>query len=789
MKILEKIRSERLYFDGSAGTYLQSLGYDEVPYTLNLTAPQTVIAMHKSYLEAGCDIICTNTFGANSLKAQNYAEIIEAAIVNAKEAVRQAACDDKYIALDIGPTGKLLKPLGNLDFEDAVKLFSEQILAAKDQTDLILIETMNDSLETKAAVIAAKENSKLPIFVTNVFDAKQKLLTGADPHAMIAMLEGLGVDAIGINCSLGPKQMLPCISEYCAHSSLPIIVNPNAGLPRVENGKTVFDVDADAFADIMREIATLGVGILGGCCGTTPEYIKKLVESTRDIPYSAPTDKGETVISSYTHTVLFNKKPILIGERINPTGKSRFKEALRNGDIDYILNEGLRQQELGADVLDVNVGLPEINEPEMMLTAVTELQGVLDLPLQIDTSNEVALEKAMRRYNGKPMVNSVNGKADSMAAVFPLVKKYGGVVVGLTLDESGIPVTAEGRFEIAKKIYSTAAEYGISAKDIIIDPLAMAISSDTNAAKATLDCIKLIYNAGGKTILGVSNISFGLPNRDYINSAFFTMALQAGLSAAIMNPNSFEMMKAYHSFLALSGLDAQCTDYIAFATEHTEIAPTLKVNKASHQKTEGLQAGIEKGLKEQTEQLTKQMLVDTEALKLVNEYVIPALDNVGKGFENNTIFLPQLLMSAEAAKCAFEVIKKAMASENIKRDFPPIILATVKGDIHDIGKNIVKILLENYGFEVIDLGKDVPAQVVVDTAVKEKAKLVCLSALMTTTVPAMAETVKELHLALPCCKVVVGGAVMTEEYAKQINADKYCRDAMETVRFAETQLK
>lgn len=786
MHILEKIRAGRVYFDGSAGTYLQAQGYNCAPYELNLTEPDAVISMHQSYLAAGCDIISANTFGASRLKTENYAAVIDAAVRHAKEAIHRANTNkEAYVALDIGPTGKLLKPLGDLEFEDAVALFAEIIQAAGDRTDLILIETMNDSLETKAAVLAAKENSKLPVFVTNVYDGRHKLLTGADPHAMIAMLEGLGVDAIGVNCSLGPEQMLPIVHEYCTLSSLPVIVNPNAGLPHVENGKTVFDVDADAFASIMRKIAETGAGILGGCCGTTPEYIKKLIENTKDLPFSPPLDKQITVISSYTHAVVFDNRPVLIGERINPTGKSRFKEALRSKDMDYILNEGIRQQEQGAAVLDVNVGLPEIDETEMMAAAVQELQSVLDLPLQIDTSNITAMEKAMRLYNGKPMVNSVNGKAESMAAVFPLVKKYGGVVVGLTLDESGIPATAAGRLQIADKIYKTAAEYGIAAKDIVIDALAMTISSDTAAAMVTLDCLKMIAAKGGKTILGVSNISFGLPNRDYVTSAFFTMAMQNGLSAAIMNPYAFEMMKAYHSFLALTDKDPQCTEYIAFATAYTDTAPVRKSIENTAEETGGLQAAIEKGLKEKAEQLTQQMLAQTEPLQLVNKHIIPALDRVGKGFEKKTVYLPQLLMSAEAAKCAFEVIKSAMRGREIKRKCTPIILATVHGDIHDIGKNIVKILLENYGFPVIDLGKDIPPEIIVQKALDINAALVGLSALMTTTVPAMAETIKALHTALPNCKIAVGGAVLTEAYAEQIHADKYCRDAMETVRYAE----
>lgn len=791
MDIRSKIQTGRLYFDGGTGTYLQGHGYYGVPYELNLTAPEAVIDMHRSYMAAGSNIITANTFGVYKAKTENYAAIIDAAICNAQKALDSFNTkDDKYIALDISPTGKLLKPLGDLDFEDAVAMFAEVIRAAGDRTDLILIETMNDSLETKAAVLAAKENSKLPIFVTNVFDSRQKMLTGANPHAIIAMLEGLGVDAIGLNCSLGPEQMLPIVTEYCAHSSLPIIVNPNAGLPRTENGETVYDVSADDFAAVMRQIAQAGATILGGCCGTTPEYIKKLIEQTDGLPFIPPTAKHETVISSNIHAVTFDDIPVLIGERINPTGKPRLKEALRNANIDYILEEGIHQKEQGAQVLDVNVGLPEIDEVEMMVTAVKELQSVIDLPLQIDTANTTAMERAMRVYNGKPMINSVNGKAESMAAVFPLIKKYGGVVVALTLDETGIPKTVAGRLKIAEKIYKTAAEYGIAAHDIIIDPLTMAVSSDASAAATALECVKVISNNGGKTVLGVSNVSFGLPNREVITAVFFSMALQNGLSAAIMNPNAFEMQKAYRAFLALTGKDPMCAGYISFADRFSNNSPVITpVNPENKDdNTNNLKTAIENGQKERAEKLTRQMLAETEPMRLVHEYIIPALDNVGKGFENKTVYLPQLLMSAEAAKCAFTVIKTALSEKETKRQCAPIVLATVKGDIHDIGKNIVKILLENYGFPVIDLGKDVPPEQIVKKALEFKSKLVGLSALMTTTLPAMAETVTALHDALPDCKVAVGGAVLTETYAEQINADHYCRDAMETVRYAEEVL-
>lgn len=786
MNILEKIRNGFTYFDGGTGTVLQKKGLraGELPEEWNITRSEDIIELHLSYINAGANIINTNTFGANILKfdEKHLEEIITAAVNNALEAKKRSGRDDVYIALDIGPSGKLLKPYGALDFEDAVEIFAKTVRIGSDKgVDLINIETMTDSYETKAAVLAAKENCSLPVFAANVYDVNGKMMTGANVPAMVALLEGLGVDALGLNCSLGPKEMKDIVKMLCQYASVPVLVNPNAGLPRTENGEMIYDVTPEDFASQMAEIAEYGAVILGGCCGTTPDYIRCLIEKTKDISPAEITDKNKTLISSYTHAVEIGKKPVIIGERINPTGKKLFKEALRNHDINYILNEGFSQQEKKCHILDVNVGLPEIDERKMLTEVVEALQAVIDLPLQIDTSDIEAMENAMRRYNGKPMVNSVNGKAEIMEKIFPLVKKYGGVLVGLTLDEDGIPETADGRIAIAEKIYKTAEKYGIGKKDIVIDPLTLTVSTGKDNAKVTLEAVKRITENGGNTVLGVSNISFGLPERQNINSIFYTLALNAGLSSAIINPNSRDMMKAYYSFCALTGQDDNFLDYIDFASEtKQEVAPATK-----QENNMSLKAAILKGLGDKSAEATETLLQTKEATEIIDSILIPALDEVGKGFETNKIFLPQLLMSADAASRAFEVIKNAIRSkggESVKKG--TVVLATVKGDIHDIGKNIVKVILENYGFEVIDLGKDVPPEKVLATVLENNLKLCGLSALMTSTVPAMEETIKLLNEKAPDCKVVVGGAVLTQEYADMIGADKYAKDAMETVRYA-----
>ncbi len=785
MNLLERLKNGRLYFDGSYGSMFQRLGLPNgvLPETYNITHSDAVIKLHKAYLDAGSDFLKTNTFGANRFhySREELKAVIEKGVENAKAAVCNKA--DKYVALDIGPTGKLLKPLGDLEFEDAVAAFAEAIqIGVACGVDLILIETMNDSLETKAAVLAAKENCNLPIFVTNTYDERGKLVTGATPEAMCAMLEGLRVDALGFNCGFGPDKMLPLVKTLTECSSTPIIVNPNAGLPTVVDGKLVYDVEPGEFADTMVQIAQMGATVLGGCCGTTPKHIENLVYATKDIPSVRAQDKGITVVSSYTHAVAF-ENPVLIGERINPTGKKAFSEELKNGSFDYIVTEAVKQQDDGAEVLDVNVGVPAIDEKSVLVKAVKQIQTVSDLPLQIDTANADAMEAALRVYNGKALINSVNGKSSVMEKVFPLAAKYGGVVIALTLDENGIPNTAEGRVEIAERIITKAAEYGITKKDIIVDPLALAVSTDGSSANVTLKAIELLTDKGIKTSLGVSNISFGLPQRTKVNSCFFSMALNAGLSAAIMNPHSEDMMDVFYSFCALKGIDAHCEKYISRMSDKNV---TVKSNEAISTLTpeEQLRFAVVKGMSVESERATRLLITQKQSLEIVNGCIIPALDKVSDAYESGKAFLPQLLMSAEAAKASFNIIKTAFSGDGGESKCK-IVLATVAGDIHDIGKNIVKAILENYNFAVIDLGKDVPPDTVVETVVKENAPIAGLSALMTTTLPAMEETVKKLHEKCPKCKIVVGGAVLTEEYAKHIGADKYAADAMETVRFAE----
>lgn len=758
------------FFDGAMGSML-NLAAGELPEQLNITDPDRVFAVHKGYAEADADFITANTFGANSLKYDNVAELVKAGVALAKKT-------GKKVALDIGPTGKLLKPMGDLDFEKAVELFSEVVNAGKDESDVVIIETMSDTYELKAAILAAKENCDLPVIASMIFDEKGRLLTGGDVKSACAMVEGLGVDAIGFNCGLGPKQMIGLVKELRKHTSLPIIVMPNAGLPESVNGKTVYNVSPEEFAQDMKEIALLGVSYLGGCCGTTPEHIKEMISLCSGIDDNVPEKKNETVVTSYSTAVTIGKKPVVIGERINPTGKKLFKEALRNNDIDYIVKEGLSQQEKGAHILDVNVGLPEIDEVKMLTDAVFSLQSVLPLPLQLDSSDPKALESALRIYNGKAMINSVNGKKSSMEEIFPLVKKYGGVVVCLCLDESGIPETAQGRIDIAKKIISTAEEYGIDKKDLVVDALTMTISTNKDNAVETLKAVKYIRNElGVGTVLGVSNISFGLPKRDAINTAFYTLALENGLSAGIINPLSEGMMNAYYSYNALMGYDDNCQEYIESVSQ---IQTTSSANTVMDLKT-----AVIKGIKEDASACAKELLKDTAPIDVINEYIIPALDVVGDGFENNKIFLPQLLMSADAAKSAFDVIKQHLivAGED-KKSGNKIVIATVEGDIHDIGKNIVKVLLSNYGFDVIDLGKDVKCEKVLEEAIKNDCKLVALSALMTTTVANMEKTIKLIHDNTDA-KVLVGGAVLTKSYAKMINADYYAKDAMESVRIAK----
>ncbi len=788
MNLMETIQRRRLFFDGAMGTLLQEEGLKagELPELWNLTHPQVVEGIHRRYLDAGCNLLKTNTFGANRLKLAGCGYCVEEVVASAVSHAKSAAkgySQPVFIGMDIGPTGKLLKPLGDLAFEEAYELFAQMARAGEQSgADFILIETMGDTYEVKAALLAAKECTSLPVFATMVFDERGKLLTGGSIEAAVVLLEGLGADAIGFNCGLGPVQMRQLLPELVKTASVPLILNPNAGLPRSENGKTVFDIGPEEFGELMKPLVESGVHIAGGCCGTTPAHLKNLIARCEGLAQSPILPKEDTLVSSYSHAVRLGGKPIMIGERINPTGKKRLKQALRENDMDYLLREAVSEQQHGAQILDVNVGLPEIDEPAVMERAVQEIQGVTDLPLQIDTSDPIAMERALRTYNGKAMINSVNGKEESMRAVFPLAKKYGGVVVGLTLDESGIPETADGRVAIARKIIQTAAEYGISKKDIVIDALALTISSSPDAALVTLETLSRVRKElGVGTVLGVSNVSFGLPSREIVNTAFFTLAMQRGLSAGIINPSNAAMTNAYYAYCALAGYDEQCAEYISHCSSQ---APGVLAMPAKEQEMTLFDA-IVNGLQERSYTLAKEQLKEQKPLEILSQNLIPALDVVGKRFEEGTLFLPQLLMSAQAAQSAFEAVKAVMGSGKSAGQEEKIVLATVKGDIHDIGKNIVKVLLQNYGFAVLDLGKDVDPQLIVDTVKQHQVRLVGLSALMTTTVVSMEQTIRLLRRECPDCKVMVGGAVLTQSYADMIGADHYSKDAMGSVHYAQ----
>ena len=834
MSVLDFLGKEILYFDGAMGTRLQAAGMKpgELPEVWNITHGDVVAEIHASYVKAGANILKSNTFGANALKMQGSGYTVEeavlAAFANARKGFQKAnetgqpdsvisdsasrtfseisgspqgkasgagiASSDfinktpgQFIALDLGPTGKLLAPYGDLQFEEAVALYAETVRAGvKAKADLILVETMSDTYEAKAAILAAKENSDLPVFVTFTFDKDGKLLNGADVETAVLMAEGLGADAVGFNCGLGPDLVARLMPRARAVTGLPLIANPNAGLPVEKEGKTVFTTGPEEFAEYMLDVYREGGAVLGGCCGTDPDYIRLLAARTQgQKPIAAQRHRAVTAVTGYGAPVYFDKMPVLIGERINPTGKPLLKEALRNGDMDYICRLGLEQLDHGAHILDVNTGLPGLDETETLSKAVTHLQAITPAPLEIDTSHYKAMENALRLYNGKPLLNSVNGKPESMEQVFPLAKKYGAAVVGLCLDETGIPDSAEGRLAIAEKIIATAADYGIDKKDILIDPLALTVSTDSRNPAIDLAVIKALKEKGIHTVMGVSNISFGLPNRDAVNSTFFAMSLAAGLSSAIMNPQSERMMEAYRSFCALSGADEGCKEFVA------RYANAPKVKNAAAVSEYTLYDAIVKGLTEQSGAATVKLLEEKNApLDIINQYIIPALNTVGEGFGKKTLFLPQLLMAADAAKASFDELKKQMQAGGDGSGEPgdTIVLAVVKGDIHDIGKNIVKVLWENYGYHVVDLGKDVPAQSVVEAVEKHHAKLVGLTALMTTTVASMEDTISELRKNTDT-KILVGGAVMTKEYADAIGADGYAPDAVAAVDYANKIFK
>lgn len=794
--IRELLGKKLLFFDGGMGTMLQKngMGAGEIPELLNITNPALIERIHTEYLEAGADIITANTFGANPLKSEAIGEsldmVIAAAVGAARKSVNKFQSDVKprFVAFDMGPCGKLLEPLGGLSFDKCYEAFAKIARTAeKCGADLVIIETMSDTLEAKAAVLAVKENTSLPIFCTMTFDENRKTLTGGTVGVMSAIMEGLGVDCVGINCGLGPEQIGEMMQELSEISSIPIMAQPNAGLPQIENGKTVYNVTAEEFGAQCKKMAKLGASVLGGCCGTTPEHIKCLVEACSKYTPIVK-EKNITVVASYSKTVVLGNGPVIVGERINPTGKKKFKEALRNGDIDYILGEAFAQRDAGAHILDINVGLPEIDECAAMEKAVKAISSAVNLPLQIDSSDPATIERALRIYNGKPMVNSVNGKEESITAIMPIVKKYGGVLVGLCLDEDGIPPMAEQRFEIAKRIRDRAASYGIKPKNLVMDALTLTISAQQKESAQTLKALKLIKDELGIcTTLGVSNISFGLPRREIVNGTFFALALQSGLDACIINPCADAMINTYRAFMALSCHDEDCADYVS-AYAGTKSETTVVRENQAEEKAENVNPLFDiiiKGLKDRSYDETVKQLETTEPMDIINNVLVAALNSVGREFEKGTMFLPQLMMSAETVKNSFDAIKEHIEkSGEIQESKGKIAVATVKGDIHDIGKNIVKVLLENYGYEVYDLGKDVPPEAIVEALKDNDIHLCGLSALMTTTVVSMEETIKAIRSAGLDVKVWVGGAVLTQEYADMIGADKYCPDALSSVTYA-----
>ena len=800
----ELLKRDYVILDGAMGTMLQAAGMKmgETPEMLNITHPELLVSIHEQYLNAGSDVIYANTFGGNAYKLEECGhsvdELVTAGIKNAITA-RDNVKPEALVALDVGPIGQLLEPTGTLSFEEAYEMYAEVVKAGSNAgADLVVFETMTDLLDVKAAVLAAKENSDLPIMCTMTFEMNKRTFTGCMVPSMALTLEGLGVDAIGVNCSLGPKELEPVIEEVTKWTNLPVVVKPNAGLPDPQTNE--YNVGPKDFAEFMKDLRKYGIRVFGGCCGTNPEFIKELSDMLKEngnaIVNELPQKVIPAAVCSATKVVPIDQ-PRIIGERINPTGKKIFQEALRKGDIDYILNQALEQVQAGADILDVNVGLPGIDEREMMITAVKSLQSVVDVPLQLDSTIPEVLEAALRVYNGKPIVNSVNGEENSLNNVLPLVKKYGACVVGLALDENGIPKTAPERVAIAKKILDRALDIGIPKENVFIDCLTLTASAEQDGVMETLNALHAVhYELGLNTVLGVSNISFGLPYRELVNQNFLAMALTYGLTLPIINPNVVSMTGAVRAYRLLTGIDRNSMDYIRAYNGYTPVKAgkqenAAKSTSASDSSTSGapekgtLAYAVENGLKNDGARLTAQMLEHMEALDIINGTLIPALDRIGKNFEKGKVFLPQLILAAEVTQASFEVIKKKLAADNkTPVSKGKIVMATVKGDVHDIGKNIVKVILENYGYTVIDLGKDVDYMTVVNAAIEHKAKLVGLSALMTTTLVSMEKTIELLHEHNVDCKIVVGGAVLTPEYAKQIGADYYAKDAMDTVAAA-----
>lgn len=788
--IRDKLRKGILLFDGAMGTMLQDteLKIGELPEELNITSPETIIGIHKRYINAGANIITTNTFGANEIKAKNSHYTVEELIGRGVDNVKKAMGDKEvYIALDIGPIGELLEPMGTLSFEAAYNIFKRQVLAGvKNGVDLILIETMTDLYEAKAAILAVKENSDLPVFCTMSYEEDGRTFTGCNPLSMVMVLEGLGVDALGINCSLGPKELEPLIDDILKFSKVPIMVQPNAGLPTIVNGRTEYNISPEEFASYGISFAKKGVRVLGGCCGTTDKHIEALVNSVIDIKVGKVSNYTISGVCTPTKTVIIDGIKV-IGERINPTGKKLFKEALCKDDMEYILREAIDQVDAGAEILDVNVGLPEIDEEKTMIKVIKEIQSILDVPLQIDSIDPKTIEAGLRVYNGKAIVNSVNGEEKILNSILPIVKKYGASIVGLTLDEKGIPENALERFKIAERIVKKAEEYGIDRSDIYIDCLTLTAAAQQEGVKETLKALTMVKEKlGVKTILGVSNVSFGLPNRELINRTFFAASLYAGLDLSIINPMNKDMMDTVRASRVLWNEDKDSVEYLK-SYENIKAEEKNKSDNIDIQRS--LLEIIQKGIKEEAKATTSKLLEHKEPLEIINKYIIPALDIVGERYEKGDIFLPQLIRSAETVKSSFQIIKEGLSKES-KGDISrgKVILATVKGDIHDIGKNIVKVLLENYNYEVIDLGKDVSKEVILEEAIKNDVKLIGLSALMTTTVKSMEEIIHALKKQSPKFEIMVGGAVLNQDYANMIKADHYAKDAKDAIDIARNVL-
>ena len=794
VEIREYLKDHILIFDGAMGTMLQKEGLPigDNPEIFGIKNPHKLLKIHKKYLEAGSNVLTTNTFGCNELKVNKLGytveEVIDRAVSIAKQAIEESdKSKPRFVALDIGPIGEMLEPMGTLSFDRAYEIFKRQVIQGeKSGADLIIIETMMDLYEAKAAVLAAKENTNLPVICTMTFDENGRSFTGCLPEAMVATIEGLGVDALGVNCSLGPKQLLPIVKTITELANVPVIVQANAGLPVIKEGQAVYEMNDEEFFQGVKDFVDLGVSIIGGCCGTNETFIKKICDNIDKLQKKEPKRRKSTIVCSAAKYIDI-QGPTIVGERLNPTGRQPLIDAYVSGNNDYVINLALEQSNEGSEILNVNVGVPDLDEEKTMKRVIKGIQEVVDVPLQLDSSNVKALEAGLRYYNGRTIVNSVNGKEKSLETILPIVKKYGACVVGLTLDENGIPSTAEGRFNIAKKIVERAEQYGIKRQDIFIDCLSLTVSAQQDEAMETIKAIKMVKeNLGCKTILGVSNISFGIPNRKALNNTYLNLALGAGLDLAIINTEDRTMVESIYAYKVISNMDKGCLDYIE---KFKFVSNDNKTKERKNYDNLTLEDAIERGLKEEAKDLTLKILESHDEHFVLDKVLIPALDVVGTKYDKGELFLPQMIQAAETVKVSLNIIKERLSKNNNTSSKGKIIVATVQGDIHDIGKNIVKIMLENYGYEVIDLGKDVPIEEVVKRAKEENIQLIGLSALMTTTVENMKKTIKALKENNINARVFVGGAVVTEEYAQKINADYYSKDAKSAVEIAKINFK